>query len=59
MGYLTDILIRRLHGRAIRRVGQLAAELVETPSEDKGTVLAELEFEQWRAEYCAACIEDR
>jgi len=45
-------LIRRMRQRAFRRVGELAAELVEAPSGKKEAILAELEFEQWRAEYC-------
>ena len=53
MGYL----IRGIRRQAVRRVGELAAELVETPSPNKEAVLAELEFEQWRAEYCDFCQE--
>ena len=55
MGYLMDVLIRRLEYRATRRLGELASELVETPSEGKEAVLAELEFERWRVESCQVC----
>lgn len=52
---LTEILVWRLWHRATRRVGQLAAELAEAPSAEREAILAEMEFEQWRAEYCASC----
>jgi hypothetical protein len=54
-----DILIRRLEERATQRIGELAAELVETPSDQREAVLAELEFEQWQAEYCVWCAQAR
>lgn len=52
MGFITKELIRLIWRRSIRRKGELAAELVAAPSEDKEAVLAELEFEQWRSECC-------
>ena len=55
MGYLMDTLVRGIESRATARIGALAAELVQTPSDGKEAVLAELEFNQWLAEYCAFC----
>jgi hypothetical protein len=55
MGNLTKLLIRGMHQRSVRRVGELAAELVEARSEDKEAILAELEFHRWLADYCAWC----
>ena len=57
MGDWMGYVIRRMRQRAFRRVGELAAELVEAPSGKKEAILAELEFEQWRAEYCGVCQE--
>ena len=58
MGVMDD-LIREIWQHSIRRKGELAAELVEARSEDKEAVLAELEFEQWRSEYCDWLVADR
>jgi hypothetical protein len=55
MGDWMGYLIRRMHQQAIRRMGELAAELVEAPSDDKEAILAELEFERSRAESCDWC----
>jgi hypothetical protein len=58
MGDWMGYVIERMRQRAFRRVGELAAALVEAPSEDKEAILAEMEFEQWRAEYCDVCQEN-
>ena len=55
MGDWMGYLIRRMRQRAFRRVGELAAELVEAPSGEKEAILAELEFERWLAESCQVC----
>ena len=51
-------LIRKIRRQALRRVGKLAAELVEAPSGEREVILAELEFEQWRADSCAVCQDN-
>lgn len=52
MERMMDDLIECIRRHSIRRMGQLAAELAEAPSEDKEAVLAELDFERWRADCC-------
>ena len=51
MGYM----IRRMEARATQRIGELAAELVETPSEGKEAILAEMQYQRWLAESCQVC----
>ena len=51
MGYL----IRRMEARSTQRIGELAAELVETPSAGKEAILAEMQYQRWLAESCQVC----
>ena len=49
-------LIRR---RSEREAARLAGEFARAASEDREAILAELEFEQWLADGCGACLEGR
>ena len=49
-------LIGLLKARAQRRVGSLAAELVEVSSEEREAVLAQLQYQQWLAEAYQDCL---
>ena len=59
MGDWMGYLILRMEARATQRIGELAAELVETPSEGKEAVLAELQYQRWLAESCQVCRRAR
>ena len=50
-----NALLRAIEGRAVRRLGRLAGELVRARSEDKELILADLEFQRFLAESCLDC----
>jgi len=57
MGQLTDQIVRAIAEKAERQVAILSGEFARAASEDKGEILAQMEFERWLAENCWDCLE--
>ena len=57
MRNIKDLLVYGIGLKASRRTAKLAGELVHTKSEDKETILAELEFQRWLAESSRLCLD--
>ena len=50
-------LVYGIGRKASRRTAELAGELVHNKSENKESVLAELEFQQWLVEASHQCLD--
>ena len=52
-----DLLIEAIRQRSEQEATRLATEFARAASEEKETILAELELEQWAAESCEICLD--
>ena len=55
MNDMKDLLIQAIEENAMRRVGNLANQLVHADSRVKELTLAEIEFQRFLAESCLDC----
>jgi len=49
-----NIILKIIKEHAIKRMGRLSGELARTCSEEKETILAEMEYQRW----ISGCIHD-
>ena len=52
-------LLRKIEGRSRRTAESLAGQLAHSSAEEKEAIMAGIEFEQWFADACEECQEDR
>jgi len=50
----TNFILRTIREDAIKRIGRLSVELVRARSEEKETIMAEMEYLRW----ISCCIHD-
>lgn len=57
MGQLKDIIIQAIAEKAERQVAILSGEFARAASEEKGKILAQMEYERWLVENCWDCLD--